>query len=344
MFYERELDIRNDKELNEVKNLLKLLGLKLPEGIDYIIGIYHNKELIGTGSLVGNILQGIGVAPNFKEQGLAARIVSNLIKKAVEMEKEQLYVYTKPEEVKSFTGLGFQIVSKAEPYVVLLEWGWDGIEAFKNRLACYPEGKPENSSCIVVNCNPFTLGHRYLIEKASKESPWLYVIVVEEDKSLFPFEVRIKLIEEGTKDFKNITIIPGGKYVISSLTFPAYFTREEEVPKAQALLDLELFTDHITPVLKVKRRYVGEEPFCPVTSLYNECMEKILPRKGIELIVVKRLEKNDEAISASRVRELIRNDKIKEAKNLLPESTYKFLISPEAEEITKRIKNSSSRH
>lgn len=50
---------------------------------------------------------------------------------------------------------------------------------------------------IVMNCNPFTLGHRYLIEYASKYVDYLYIFVVEEDKSFFPFSDRIDLIKKG---------------------------------------------------------------------------------------------------------------------------------------------------
>ena len=63
-----------------------------------------------------------------------------------------------------------------------------------------------------MNCNPFTLGHRYLIEQASEKVDHLYVFVVEEDKSFFPFSDRIGLVKKGTADLKNITVKPSGKY------------------------------------------------------------------------------------------------------------------------------------
>jgi len=339
VFREKQID-----DLKEIQYLLNSLGLKIPQNIEYTMGIYYGEMLIGTGSLVGNILEGIGVDPQFQGEGVSAKIITHLMKKALEMGKEDLFIFTKPEEAYHFQGLGFQEVAQVKPFVALLERGRKGIKDYKDRLKELAEDKPQEASCIVMNGNPFTLGHRYLIEKAAEESPWLYILVVEEDLSLFPFEVRLKLIKKGTNDIENVTVIPGGKYVISSLTFPSYFTREEELMMAQASLDLEIFANHIATVLKVKTRYVGEEPYCPVTSFYNECMKKTLPKKGISVREIKRLEKNNQAVSASRVRELIRGGRIEEIKDLVPLATYKYLISSEAKEVIEKIKETESRH
>ena len=77
-----------------------------------------------------------------------------------------------------------------------------------------------------MNCNPFTKGHLYLIEKASAESDHLFILIVEEDKSVFPFEKRMELVKRGTEHLDNIDVIPGGSYTISSATFPSYFAKE----------------------------------------------------------------------------------------------------------------------
>ena len=84
---------------------------------------------------------------------------------------------------------------------------------------------------VLMNCNQFTLGHRYLIEQASKIVDQLYVFIVEEDKSFFPFSHRIRLVKEGTSDLKNIRVISSGKYMISLLTFPVYFIKDDKTDK-----------------------------------------------------------------------------------------------------------------
>jgi [citrate (pro-3S)-lyase] ligase len=336
-----------EKEIEEpgmIQDLLASLGLRHPGKTDYTLGLYYNGSLVGTGSLVGDTIQGLAVRPDFQGEGLAARIVSHLLKKAFDSAKEDLFIFTKPEEAWRFKELGFQEVAEARPYATLLERGVNGIDSYKGVLRECARGKPEGAACAVVNCNPFTLGHRYLLEKAAREAPWLYVLVVEEDRSLFPFPVRMELVRQGTADLENVTVIPGGRYVISSLTFPSYFTREEDLACAQAALDLEIFARHIAPVLKVRTRYVGEEPYCSLTNTYNTCMKEILPARGIDVCQVPRLMKKGQVVSASLVREMIRQDRLKAVSELVPPSTYRYLLSPESKEVRERVKRSSSRH
>lgn len=344
MFYEREINLNRSEEANKVREFLNSLGLKFPEGSEYTVGVFYGEEIVGTGSLAGSVLQGIGIAPQFQGEGISARIITNLMKKALEKGREHIFIFTKPETAGQFQNLGFKKIAEALPFAVLLEWEVRGLEGFKSHLMGISRNKPEGASCIVVNCNPFTMGHRYLIKKAARESPWLYILVVEEDRSLFPFHIRFRLIKEGVKDLKNLSVIPGGEYVISSATFPSYFTREEDLAAAQASLDLEVFSTHIAPPLKVIKRYVGEEPYCPVTSVYNRCMKELLPQKGIQVVEVPRLKIGVEAVSASRVRELIKRGEVEKTRELVPESTYSYLVSPEAREVIERIKRSSSRH
>ncbi|MCM1227451.1 MAG: adenylyltransferase/cytidyltransferase family protein [Clostridium sp.] len=181
---------------------------------------------------------------------------------------------------------------------------------------------------IVMNCNPFTLGHRYLIEKALEKCDFLMIFVVEEDKSLFTFEERLMLIKEGTKDLKNVKIIASGKFIISSLTFSGYFCKSElQDKKIDASLDINIFADKIAPCLNIKKRFAGEEPTDNVTRQYNQAMRNILPEHGIEFVEIPRLESDGEAISASKVRKLYEDKDFEALKKLVPETTLKYLIS-----------------
>ena len=159
---------------------------------------------------------------------------------------------------------------------------------------------------IVMNCNPFTLGHRYLIETASKQCKKLYVFVVEEDKSIFKFKDRIDLVKKGTADLKNVVVLPSGKFMISSLTFTDYFNKSELQDKIiDPSMDVEIFAKQIAPALGVNIRFVGEEPLDKVTKQYNDTMRRILPQYGIEFCEIKRKEESGAVISASRVRKLL---------------------------------------
>ena len=180
---------------------------------------------------------------------------------------------------------------------------------------------------IVMNCNPFTLGHRYLIECASRQVDHLYIFAVEEDRSFFPFKDRIKLIEEGTRDLGNVTVLPSGNFIISSLTFTDYFGKKELQDKTiDPSLDVSLFGKYIAPALGITVRFAGEEPLDRVTLQYNDSMKKILPEYGIEFVVIPRKESGGQVISASRVRKLLEEQSFKEIKKIVPKTTYKYLL------------------
>ncbi|MCF6459936.1 [citrate (pro-3S)-lyase] ligase [Clostridium sp. Cult3] len=338
MYTERELYLDENKDYMEVKTFLKDLNLRMPENLDYTIGIYHDDALIGTGSLGKNIIKGVGISPEYQGKGIASLIITNLIKKAIENEIYNIFIYTNPNSQFMFLELGFKKIAEALPHAVLLEWGGH-IDDYVSNLKQISMDKPSNASCIVINGNPFTLGHRYLIEKAVTHSPFLYVLVVEEDKSIFPFDIRFELTKEGVKDIENIEVIAGGNYIISAATFPSYFTKELDLAIAQTSLDLDLFSRYIGPSLKVKKRYVGEEPYCPVTSIYNQTMKKLLPGRGIEVVEIPRLEIEGSWVSASRVREAMRTGDIEGIKNIVPQSTYNFIMSSKGKDIMKKIQS-----
>ena len=171
-----------------------------------------------------------------------------------------------------FVPLGFSVVAAAKPYTALLEWGRFGITEYCRSIKAQAGIVCGNASAIVMNCNPFTLGHRYLIETAAAQSSRVYVFAVQEDISVFPFDERLRLIREGTAHLSNVTVIPGGRYIVSSLTFPSYFTKDTQLAAAQCAIDVEIFLKHIVPTLGIKRRYIGTEPFSPVTEIYNTTM------------------------------------------------------------------------
>ncbi|MCL2652897.1 MAG: adenylyltransferase/cytidyltransferase family protein [Propionibacteriaceae bacterium] len=179
---------------------------------------------------------------------------------------------------------------------------------------------------IVVNCNPFTLGHQFLIETAASQCDLLYVFVVEEDRSVFPYKERLDLVRKGTAHLNNVRVLPSGNFIISALTFPEYFMKGQmQEDLIDPSLDVELFGKRIAPALGITRRIVGEEPLDRVTSQYNQAMAKILPRFGIDVEIIQRKEQGDQVISASRVRKHLENQDFESIAKLVPQTTLDYL-------------------
>lgn len=310
----------------ELLDLLEANGLTLPEAADDNVGLYNDGRLVGCGFLKGNMFQGVAIDASLRGEGLSATLVTELIRKAVERGFTSWQVITKPDMAHFFMGLGFRHVADARPYAVFLEAGSASVAASMEELHRQAEGRPEPRASIVMNANPFTLGHRHLVERAAAENPWVWVLAVQEERSEFPFDLRLQLIREGTADLPNVEVIPGGEYVISARTFPAYFTRQESLASAQGAMDAAVFAERVGPALGVTRRYVGTEPLSPSTARYNEALLERLPKAGIQVVVMDRATTPEgEVISASRVRQCLAAGDWDAVRAMTPETTYRRL-------------------
>lgn len=181
---------------------------------------------------------------------------------------------------------------------------------------------------IVMNCNPFTYGHRYLIEQALKIADYLIIFVVEEDRSLFTFAERFAMVCEGSADMDNVLVVPSGPFILSQTTFPEYFVKEmdEDIIK-NVENDITLFAERIAPNLNIRYRFVGEEPEDEVTKEYNLAMKRILPSKGIQVYEIPRKKRRGKYISATAVRKCLEEYRLDELKELVPESTERILFA-----------------
>ena len=315
----------NDKYSNSIiLKLLKAEGIKRDRNLDYTCAAYDTDyNIVGTGSCFGNTLRCLAVSHEHRGEGLTNKIISHLIQYQFERGNHHLFIYTKYTTYHLFKDLGFYEIVKIKDQIVFMENKKTGFNDYLNELKKSIINYNSNSkriAAIVMNANPFTLGHLYLIEKASKENDILHLFIVSEDKSIVPFKIRKKLIKEGTAHLSNIIYHDSGPYIISSSTFPSYFQKDEkDVVESHANLDIEIFVK-IAKALDINVRYVGEEPTSLVTSIYNQLMEKKLPENGINCIVVKRKEKSDGngIISASEVRKVIKEGNIENIKNMVP--------------------------
>lgn len=338
------IDLKNQKSIDKIKNFLAQFDLSFDPDVEYTVALSQEGRLVATGSFVGEILRNIAVDENLQGFGLTSTIITQLIQELARQGRHHYFIFTKPVNAHLFKQSGFQEIARAEPYAALLEAGIGSVESYCASIAKDIAYLPENRASIVVNCNPFTNGHRALIEQAAREYPGVIVFVVSEDRSLFPFSVRMQLVQVGLADLDNVAVLPAGRYIISAATFPTYFTREENITTAQTRLDIMLFATQIAPRLGIISRYVGTEPYCSITNAYNQAMLDILPRYGIKVIMIQRAQAGTETISASKVRDMIKSGDWEGVRHMVPSSTYNYLISDVTKDIIEKIRHSASRH
>jgi [citrate (pro-3S)-lyase] ligase len=310
-------------QLDEAVSLLKSADLDFDPVYDIIIGIYEYGKLTAVGARDRNILKMIAVDEEYRNTGAFSEIIQVLITDAFQAGYDHLFVFTKPIYSVHFESLNFSLLCATEKTAVF-EFGKSISKYLSNLKNLSRQGR---NAGLVMNCNPFTLGHRYLIEKAASESEFAYVFVVQEDQSVVPYLDRLELVRKGTADLKNVYVIPSGEYAVSRITFPSYFLKNQEQITAQQIeIDLRIFGTHFAPAFNIAKRYVGQEPICQFTSLYNKAMEEIMPEYGIKLIEIERKLMDGNIISASFARRLFFEEKYEEMKRLVPEATYEYLI------------------
>lgn len=314
----------NQKQLWE--EFLIYQGIKKDNAVKYTIGIYYSDNLIGTGSLFNNIIKCVAVKEEYKGGDIINKILTHLLNEIYALGYGNSFVYTKLESLDSFINLGFTEIARVDSDLIFLERNANGFKSFIDSLRS-SSVKNENTAAIVMNANPFTLGHQYLIQQALKECDFLHLFVLSEDVSLFPKNIRLELVKKGTAKFKNIKIHETGDYMVSSKTFPSYFLKNDaDITKIHAKLDAVIFKNYIAEALNIKTRFVGEEPLSVATDIYNKTMAEVF-RPEINLKIIPRLEADKEVISASRVRALMMENDYEAIKKLVPPPTFEFIIS-----------------
>lgn len=325
-----------------VDELLTAEGIRRDANLDYTCGMYDDEmNLIATGSCFGNTLRCMAVSHTHQGEGLMNSIVSHLIEVQFSRGNTHLFLYTKCDSARFFGDLGFYEIARINGQIVFMENKRTGFSGYLNSLEKQKESAPRVAA-LVMNANPFTLGHQYLVEKAASENDILHLFIVSEDASLVPFSVRKRLVMEGTAHLKNIRYHDSGPYIISNATFPSYFQKDEQaVIESHAMLDLTVFTK-IASALGINRRYVGEEPTSLVTGIYNQIMSEKLPENGIECVIVPRKENKGAVISASTVRQALKEENWPLLAELVPETTLNYFKSPDARPVIDKIQASEN--
>lgn len=340
-----------------VEAFLAANGLRLAPLDRYVVVTRDEDgdEILAGGGLDGNVIKCVAVSESARSEGLMNILVSRLIVIAREEGRESVKAFTKPENEGIFKSLGFALIASS-PNAILMENGRGGLPEYRKYLESL--ARPGRNGAIVMNANPFTKGHRYLVEQAASQVDNLYVIVVKEDRSRFPYVERKAMIEAGCAGLDNVVVCEGSDYAISAATFPTYFLKKlDDATDTQIALDLDLFVNHIAQPLGVTVRFAGSEPEDALTRRYNELMAEILPgtsvavvrqdhqpdselvegsavrqaRRPIDFVEIPRLEQKGKPLSATSLRRALDKGGFKEAMEYIPKSTVPYLVADLAE-------------
>lgn len=319
-----ELPLSSPFFRDKVSRFLEASGLRA-DALDTYYGVLDPAgELLAGAGLSADIIKCVAVSEEVRSEGLLTPLVSRIIQDASLRGIHNLKVFTKPQYGPLFGSLGFKMLAEA-PQAVLLENG-RGLVSYCDYLRS--KARLGRSGVVVMNANPFTLGHRYLLSEALKQVDTLYVIPVREDVSMFSYSERMAMIEAAGLG-ERLVVLDGSSYTISAATFPTYFLKDLSAASEQQMrLDIDLFAKHIVPALGVSVRFVGSEPSDSLTARYNSLMKELLP---VEVVEIERLKLDGKYVSASAVRDSICSGSFEKASALVPEPSYPYLLSKLAE-------------
>ena len=330
------------RQRRQIEMFLQTNGLRYDD-VDYYAAIVDESsdEMIAGGGLKGSVIKCVAVADGHKGEAVANVIVSHLIAKANAEGCQCVKLYTKPGNRQLFESLSFRLIAES-PNAILMETGVGGIEKYSEELRVKSEELRVKSEelkndesvvsnarkpigVIVMNANPFTLGHRFLVEQSSELVERLYVVVVREDCSMFSYNERKAMVSQGVRDIGNVVVVDGSDYAVSAATFPTYFLKQlSDATDTQIILDLDLYRRRIAPALGATIRFFGSEPTDPLTRRYNELMHQQLGEEHVHEI--QRKQQEGSAISASRVRKAMMEGCLWDAIQLVPPTTIPYII------------------
>lgn len=293
-------------------------GIRLDRAVTALYGAFEGETLLALGGIAGTAIRSLAVDESRQGEGILPALMTHLYQTIRDNGAKNVFVVTKPQYAPLFSSLCFHELVQTKDAALL--------ESSGTAFLIYLKKLPKADGAIVMNADPFTLGHRYLVETAAAVCERLNVFVLSAEAAHVRADVRLRLVREGCRDLANVNVLAGGDYIISGATFPDYFFKDKnEAALAFARLDATLFAERIAPACGITARFVGEEPLDPMTAAYNETLSEILPENGIHVRLIPRKTIGGNPISASRVRALWQEKRYDEIASLVPEKTLAYI-------------------
>lgn len=327
--------VEDPVSMRGVRALLTSQDLDVDAGVELFVTFQRAGRVLACAGLEGQVVKCVAIDPSLQGRNVLLPLMTELTYVALERGRTHLFVYTKPVYREHFEACGFHHLATVPGTVTLLENTPRGLHAYVEDLAHLRRYR-DRVGAIVLNANPFTLGHQYLVQQAARDCDFLHVFVVAEESASFTFDERYRLVVAGVTELPerdHVAVHRGSAYMVSKATFPSYFLKESGlVDQAGTGLDLTIFRTWIAPALGITDRYVGSEPFCPVTRAYNADMHRWLEEEPmaappVRVHEIERRAVGGTAVSATEVRRRFAAQDLVGLAELVPSPTLMLLTA-----------------
>ena len=329
MFIEEKLNLQLDFNKEKIKKFLSENDLLL-ENCESCYCVFENEKIIACGCREKNVLKCFAVDENYRGENLFDKIISSLLTECYNENLKTIFVFTKLKNIKFFESYNFVVLASGMTSTLMYKSDESIIQVLEKTMGEHTVQKnfltDKKIGAVVINANPFTLGHKFLITAAAKEVDLLFVFVVEENKSFFSFAERFFLVQKNSSELLNVHILPSTKFLISAATFPSYFLKEKKLISSEhALIDARIFGKYFVPQFHIATRFLGDEPIDESTRFYNKILSEELPKYHCSVKIFSRLKNSEIVISASLVRKYFLEKNFEKIKPLVSNITIDFL-------------------
>src|SRR5690554_6026105 len=162
MIHLEVLDLNNLKSMELLNHFLKESNLML-DTLDYAIVLKDNNQIVGSCCKDKNVLKMIAIHPEYQQHNFVATLISEMQHVLFDQGYTHSFVFTPKKSKEIFISLNYhEIISVCD--VCLLEKGKQKIDDVIESIRKQINTNTSNNGAIVINGNPFTLGHQYLID------------------------------------------------------------------------------------------------------------------------------------------------------------------------------------
>ncbi|MBZ7986895.1 GNAT family N-acetyltransferase [Campylobacter canadensis] len=317
-----KINLNDNKQKLLLIDFIKANSLEFSDEIDLAFVVFYKDKIIACICKFKLMIKYVIIDKEHQKENIFSLLLNTMITYAKEQNINTLRLCTCKHNAIKFQNFSFRLLCTSKE-LCLLEYGYSLFDEFINNIRAKLDTNKSYTS-IVMNANPFTLGHKYLIDCALKHNENLILFIVSEDKSFFTFKERFMIVKENLKKYKNILIFPSGDYIISNATFSTYFLKQD-INLAKSYLDAKIFSSLIAPCLNIKSRFVGSEPNCKVTNAYNMALKECFKEDNLDLFELSRISINNKIISASLIRKYIAENNFNEIKKYLSDTSLKLI-------------------
>ncbi|MGF1684170.1 hypothetical protein [Photobacterium minamisatsumaniensis] len=244
--------LNTEQDFSDAAALLECEALLPIDSPDIAVGFFDGVKMVAVGHRRRELILGICIAKAYRGQQLLGRLITELLKSAIDAGYDQMFLFSKPEN-RQFEQLGFSCVANSDK-ASMFEYGWPDIGYWLEGLQQQFSMSDRNLAVLRLRIADFCPALFSVVEQAAASSEQLLVLAEGELTDTHQYQQ----LKQACDGLPNCQLIAPSAYVLSADLFPDYFCGIENHALAHSQLAAAVFAERIVPALNVKKVFVIE--------------------------------------------------------------------------------------